>query len=386
MVPMKTVSLPILNSETAASTLELPRGSQWEAIFEAMEDGVCVQAMDTRILWVNHAFAEMIGVPVQELIGRTCSAVFGCSTEQNQHMQPCARQLSYQTGHAMTEELDGRNPGQRLRARISPVREANGEVSAYVMVVRDVTEITLREREQARIEQIARLGEMVAGLAHEIKNPLAGIKGAVDILIERRNPADSERKVLEDVRHEVNRINDAMQALLNRARPRNFNIQPGSLTDAVKRAIGLGRAIATSTAHGQIQVDYLPPSEPITIPLDATQIEDAVLNLILNALEAIEGTGLITIQVVSDNTHNAHEPFATILVSDTGRGIPADNLQRIFHPFYTTNPHGTGLGLPAVRRIVRAHGGRVEVTSTVGVGTTFKLSLPYRPQTQGSNR
>jgi signal transduction histidine kinase len=218
---------------------------------------------------------------------------------------------------------------------------------------------------------------MVAGLAHEIKNPLAGIQGAVDILIQRRHEEDPERKVLEEVRHEVARIDGAMQALLKRARPRNFKFQPASLTETVQRAVGLGQAIAASATHGRVRVEFLSPAEEIVISMDAGQIEDAVLNLILNAIDAIDGPGAVTVEVHDANAHNSHTPYATVLVKDTGRGIPPENLQRIFNPFFTTNPQGTGLGLPAVRRILRAHGGRVEVTSTTGSGATFQLLLPY---------
>ncbi|MBI3422206.1 MAG: PAS domain-containing protein [Acidobacteria bacterium] len=365
--------MPIL--PTADGSEWLP---QWEALFEAMEDGVCVQTTDARIMLVNRAFAEMFGRPPAELIGKTCNDVFGCASDHGQLPKQCARLNSLLTGVTATEEISGRNPGQRLRARVSPVRDVAGQVIAFVMVVRDVTDVALREREQSRIEQIARLGELVAGLAHEIKNPLAGIQGAVDILIQRRLPEDPERAVLENVRHEVNRIDSAIQLLLSRARPRTFNFQPANLADTVQRAVGLGQAIAASATHGRIRVKFISPALPLVLAIDEHQIEDAVLNLILNALDAIAGPGQIVVSVSHDQLNDLHAAFARVIVTDDGCGIPAENLQRIFNPFFTTNAHGTGLGLPAVRRIVRAHGGRVEVTSTVGSGSTFTLFLPYQ--------
>jgi PAS domain S-box-containing protein len=368
---------------TALPILPLVSGPQWlpqwEALFEAMEDGVCVQTTDARIVMANRAFADMFATTSAELIGKTCDEVFGCAGDHSQLPRHCARLASLMTGTAAAEEISGRNPGQRLRARISPVRDVSGQTIACVMVVRDVTDLVLREREQTRIEQIARLGELVAGLAHEIKNPLAGIQGAVDILIQRRPPEDPERTVLENVRHEVNRIDGAIQLLLSRARPRTFNFQPTNLAETVQRAVGLGQAIAASATHGRIRVSFNPPSKSLVISIDEHQIEDAVLNLILNAIDAIDGPGQIVVSVSHDQLNDLHTPFARILVTDDGSGIPAENLQRIFNPFFTTNPHGTGLGLPAVRRIVRAHGGRVEVTSTVGSGSTFTLYLPYQP-------
>lgn len=375
--------LPRMDHSTSLPILPADRGPewlpQWEALFEAMEDGVCVQTPDARIVMANRAFAEMVGLAPAVLIGKTCQDIFGCSGEHNQSAKQCARLTSLLTNATATEEISGRNPGQRLRARVSPVRDVTGQMIAFVMVVRDVTDVALREREQSRIEQIARLGELVAGLAHEIKNPLAGIQGAVDILIQRRTPDDPERTVLENVRHEVNRIDSAIQLLLNRARPRTFNFQPANLADTVQRAVGLGQAIAASATHGRIQVKFISPSQPLVLSIDEHQIEDAVLNLILNAIDSIEGPGQIVVTVSHDQLNDLHTPFARIIVTDDGCGIPPENLQRIFNPFFTTNAHGTGLGLPAVRRISRAHGGRVEVTSTVGSGSTFTLFLPYQP-------
>ena len=182
----KEKALPILSPGVTAELAEWQHSTQWEALFEAMEDGVCVQSLDAHILMVNRAFAEMMGLSVQELIGKSCQDVFGCQHESNKAAHHCARQASLARVTPSTEEINGRMPGQRLRSRVSPVRDRNGNVTHFVMVVRDITDVTLREREQARLEQIARLGEMVAGLAHEIKNPLAGIQGAVDILIQRR--------------------------------------------------------------------------------------------------------------------------------------------------------------------------------------------------------
>lgn len=388
----KEKTLPILPTNPAPPP-QWQQNPHWEALFEAMEDGVCVQSLDARVQLVNRAFAEMMGCPAEELIGKHCSELFGCQPEpalSADNNAPaaasssCARQLSLARETTISEEIAGRNPGQRLRSRISPVHDSSGQITHFVMVVRDVTDIALREREQARLEQVARLGEMVAGLAHEIKNPLAGIQGAVDILIQRRPTNDPERKVLEDVRHEVNRIDNAMHVLLNRARPRQFNFQPCSLSETVQRAVGLGQAIAASATKGRVKINFSAPADPVVLLIDANQVEDAVLNLILNALDAIEGPGEINISVANDNVHNNHVPYAKVLVSDTGRGIPPENLQRIFNPFFTTNPQGTGLGLPAVRRIMRAHGGRVEVFSTLGQGTSFLLSLPYH-QSQTSH-
>src|SRR5262249_22728004 len=157
--------------------------AEWEATVEAMEDGVCIQSPDKRILRANRAFAEMLGMPMEQIVGRSCNDILCC---KNQTDPPpyCALEACAVSGLCETEEIMGR-PGRRLRARVSAVRNVDGEIIAFVMVVRDITDVIHRERELARAKQLSLIGELAAGLAHEIKNPLAGIQGAIDILIQR---------------------------------------------------------------------------------------------------------------------------------------------------------------------------------------------------------
>lgn len=243
---------------------------------------------------------------------------------------------------------------------------------------REIIDATAREREIARVEQRARFGELAAGLAHEIKNPLAGIQGAVDILISRRRPDDPECKILEGVRHEVGRIDRTVQMLLDRARPRTLNIRPASVTEAAERAMSFAVASLAPERKDQIRFNLDVGPSSIMMSIDAVQIEDAILNLLLNAVDAIDGDGSITVRVYERGIRGSTDEVL-IEVIDSGRGIAENELQNIFSPFYTTHPAGTGLGLPAVRGIARAHGGRVEVSSVIHQGSTFSIRLPKNP-------
>lgn len=286
---------------------------------------------------------------------------------------------------------------------IVPFLSSDGKPYQYVAIRHDITQRKLAEEqilkqaaELQRAAQLSFVGELAAGLAHEIKNPLAGIQGVVDILIRRRDKSDPEREALEGVRHEVERIDRTVRALLDRARPRLVSVRASSLADVVGRAVNLARAQITNTATRAqlVKIEFQGPANPITLPIDPAQIEDAVLNLIINAIEAVDGDGQVTIRVArsgnaQDDRSNARSPGelsawdadefeddAIVEVSDTGRGIGEEDLANIFNPFFTTRPGGTGLGLPAVRRIARAHGGRVEVSSSPGKGSTFRIRLP----------
>src|SRR5215475_6502058 len=368
-------SLPVLPTSRADEWASL---LTWETILNAIEDGVCVQSLDSRIVCANGAFADIIGAPLEQIVGRACAEVFGCANEVGAIPQFCARAAIDKTGGAAYEEVRGKQPGQRLRSRMSPVRDDSGKIVAYLMVVRDITEIVAQEREINRRQQAARFGELAASLAHEIKNPLAGIQGAVDILIQRRSPNDPERELLEGVRGEVGRIDAIIRSMLDRARPGVFNFQPASVNAAVHRAVTLAthQAKAASTRGRQIKIEFVADPPPIVMNIDAAQIEDATHGLLTNAIEAIDGDGAVVVRLSECDREGAAGREVVIEVEDNGRGIAGEDLSRIFSPFFSTNPNGAGLGLPAVRRVARAHGGRVEAASAPGRGSTFTIRLP----------
>ena len=338
-----------------------------------------MQSLNSRIVCANSAFADIIGSPLEQIIGRPCAEVFGCANEAGVIPKFCARVAVDETGCAAYEEIRGRQPGQRLRSRMSPVRDDSGKIVAYLLMVRDITETVAHEREVNRRQQAARFGELAASLAHEIKNPLAGIQGAVDIMIRRRNPNDPERQLLEGVRGEVGRIDAIVQSMLDRAQPPVFNFQHASVDEAIHRAVTLARyqaAKAASTQGRQIKVEFAADPSPVVMKIDEGQIEAAVHGLLTNAIDAIDGDGAVVVRLSECVSDSGAGREVVIEVEDNGRGIPEEDLSRIFSPFFSTNPNGSGLGLPAVRRVARAHGGRVEVTSALGRGSVFTIRRP----------
>jgi signal transduction histidine kinase len=253
-----------------------------------------------------------------------------------------------------------------------------------VAIRHDITQLKLAEEqirqqtiELQRAAHLSFTGELAAGLAHEIKNPLAGIQGAVDILIRRRDANDPEREALEGVRHQVQRIDNTVRALLDRARPRNLKLMRASVTELMQATVDLARAQRGGRGGDQVQIEFVPSAEDIFLVIDAAQIEDAVLNLMINAMAAVDEGGKVTVRIyrVQPKDDEAADE-AVIEVSDNGRGIDPQDLANIFSPFFTTSKGGTGLGLPAVRRIARVHGGSVDVKSVVGEGSTFIIRLP----------
>jgi signal transduction histidine kinase len=198
-------------------------------------------------------------------------------------------------------------------------------------------------------------------------------------MIQRRNPNDPERELLESMRGEVGRIDAIVQAMLDRAQPPVFIFQYASVNEVVHRAVTLAgyQAAKAASTHGRrIKIEFVADPSPVIMKVDPAQIEIAVHGLLTNAIEAIDGNGTVVVRLREyDRADGANKEIA-IEVEDNGRGIPEEDLSRIFSPFFSTSPHGAGLGLPAVRRIARAHGGRVEVTSTPGRGSTFTIRIP----------
>ena len=225
----------------------------------------------------------------------------------------------------------------------------------------------LHRTQMSRAEHLATLGELAAGLAHEIRNPLAGIAGVIEI-IGRDLPADSpSRDVLKDVQQEVLHIKNVLSELLDYARPRPPQIRCADLNSSVEHAVTLARQQAFSRP---IEIRFAPANDLPPAEHDAAQIQQVLLNLLLNALQAISGAGSIRVSV------ERLDAQAVIAVSDSGRGIAPENLSNIFRPFFTTKGQGTGLGLSLARRIVEDHGGRIEVDSQPGEGTKFTVRLP----------
>jgi len=225
----------------------------------------------------------------------------------------------------------------------------------------------LHHREMLRAEHLATLGELAAGLAHEIRNPLAGIAGVVDVMSKELPDSSPSRAVMGDVQKEVLRIQNILNDLLSYSRPRPPNFHPADLNNTVEQAVLLARQQVLTKP---VQVLFAPGASLPKVLHDPALIQQVILNLLLNGIQAIPSAGKVEV-------HTALElDFAVVRVSDTGRGIAPDALSKIFKPFFTTRSEGTGLGLSLANGIVQSHGGRIEVSSAPQKGTQFKIWLP----------
>jgi signal transduction histidine kinase len=226
----------------------------------------------------------------------------------------------------------------------------------------------LHRTQMSRAEHLATLGELATGLAHEIRNPLAGIAGVIEI-VGRDLPATSPaRAVVKDVRLEITRISRTLTDLLETARPRRPEIRRSNLNTTVEHAVMLARQQVLSRP---IKIELQKAPNLPEVEHDSDQIHQVLLNLLLNAVQAVDCAGKVCVEI------DTQDGYASVVVSDTGRGISPQNLPNIFRPFYTTKGDGTGLGLSLAHRIVEDHHGRIEVSSVVGNGSKFTVLLPF---------
>ncbi len=250
--------------------------------------------------------------------------------------------------------------GRHFNAMVRQLREGREEIER------------LHRTQMSRAEHLATLGELAAGLAHEIRNPLAGIAGVIEIIGRDLQESSPSRGVLKEVQQEVLHIKQILSELLDYARPKPPQFHPADLGTTAERAVALARQQALSRP---IQIELIKAVGLPQVEHDVAQIQQVLVNLLLNSIQAIESAGGAGSVRLSLDSRNG---FATITVNDTGRGIAPENLSKIFRPFFTTKGQGTGLGLSLARRIIEDHGGRIEVSSQPGAGTQFTVWLPLR--------
>ena len=340
-----------------------------ETLFNTIQEGIIVTNDEGRISYINAAASELLGIDAERAVGEPLSRHLRdldwrkiWSADKNEWRK------------VMTHELEVFYPRQRfLSFYIVPlVDEQNSVVTGMAVILRDVTESRKRTETAIESEKLSALTLLAAGVAHEIGNPLNSLNIHLQLMErELKNlPPDKAGRLQEDLRvarEEIARLDQIVSQFLRAVRPTRPDLQRVSVNDIVTDTLTLlereirDRDILVEQELGQ----NLPPSL-----VDRAQLKQAFYNVVKNALQAMRAGGILRVRTEATDTHVA------VSFIDTGHGIAPQQIGRIFEPYYTTKKQGSGLGLMIVQRIVREHGGTIDIESDPGRGTTFRIKLP----------
>jgi two-component system sensor histidine kinase PilS (NtrC family) len=340
-----------------------------EYALNSLASGLTTTDPDGRVIGLNKTGEAILGTSAKVALGRSAVQVLQLPREvagmfEVREGRPPLPRLEYQFTH---------EDGRKIELGISTavLMTPRGE-SGFVITFQDVTEARRLERE-ARVQQrLAAVGEMAAGIAHEIRNPLASMSGSIQILRQELPLTEEQAQLMDIVMRESDRLNDTIRSFLAYARPQRNAASRFDVRSVVTETATL---LQNSTERQeQHQISVRVPSDPVWCLADQGQIRQIVWNLATNGLRAMPEGGELTLSVKGGDV--AHPGVLTLAVRDEGVGIPANELESILQPFRGGFSKGTGLGLSIVHRIVSDYGGELQVASEPGVGTTVKVKLP----------
>jgi PAS domain S-box-containing protein len=336
-----------------------------ELLFEALPLAVSVaDPVSGEILSVNRAFTELVGYDPTEMVGSLPPHPWWADV-------PDLDVPGLGAQPAPVEALFRRRDGRLIPIEVVSlaVTETAGAAAASVSLVTDLSERRRFEQQLVQSGKLAAIGELAAGVAHEINNPLFAILGLVEFLLKEVEPGTKAHNRLELIQQTGLEIKDVVRALLDFARERADELEVVDVATVVAQTVELLRR---TNLHKEIELVERYPEAPLHVFASPGQVKQVVLNLVTNAQQAMAETGSITLEVFSENE------TAVVRVTDTGPGIAPDVIDRIFDPFFTTKREigGTGLGLALSQSIVDAHGGTLAAASPTGGGAVFTLRLP----------
>jgi PAS domain S-box-containing protein len=336
----------------------------------AIDQSAIVAVTDVKgtIKYVNDKFCEISKYSREELIGQDHRII-----NSGYHPKEFIRQLwtTIASGRIWRGEIRNRAKDGSIYwvdTTIVPFIDERGKPYQYMAIRYEVTDRKQSEERLREQTALARLGEMAAVVAHEVKNPIAGIRGALQVIASRMAPEQRDRAVMGDIITRLDGLNAIVQDLLVFARPRPLRAEPVDVAALVRGTADLiRRDPALAAVDVRVDVDR---AAGAIVQADPEQLQMVLQNVLINAAQAMNGQGHITVRIADANGR------CRLSIADHGPGMPADVRDKAFDPFFTTKHRGTGLGLPIAKRIIDAHGGEIQIDTPPGGGTIVSIDLP----------
>jgi len=361
--------------------------SYTDHVLASLTNGIVTVDLGGRIVTLNAAAEVMTGYFAAEVLGRYCTEIFAGTPELGEIiMETLATRVPASGAPLTLRRRDGRTLPVEFSA--TPLRGGESKDLGVIGVFRDLTVVRNLERRLQRSDRLAAVGELAAGIAHEIKNPLTSLLTFSRHLTRRFDDPQFREKFQAVVPRELERINGIVEGLLELSRPSRLAFQPVRLPGLLERALELyGHSIEGKSI--EIVREYVRDLPAVWGDPDA--LYRALLNVVANALEAMGAGGRLTLRLgwaipAEDAPAGRRSRRVLVEVEDTGRGIPEGSADRVFNPFFTTKDAGTGLGLALTHKIVEDHGGTIDFRTQTGTGTTFRIVLPLTPHADGGLR
>jgi PAS domain S-box-containing protein len=356
------------------------------SVMAGLEDGLLLFTRDARAVMVSPAAEKFLGAPAGEFLGRRVTDIFPPGHPLRAALRIEGDELSEITADAALETSDG---PKRVNVSVQAIQE-DGERMGALVTLRDLDSLESIDTQLRVSERLAALGNITAGVAHEVKNPLNSMRLWLENLKESLSfnggssfagrAGKHARQELDDgidqnaawqavqvLDKEIDRLDQVVKRFLDFTRPMDVRLEPTQLADLLKEVLEIAKP---QLEKSNIALATLLPIDVPEVYVDRALLKQAVLNLVLNAAEAMPNGGQLRLVL------SRRGEMAEITVGDTGKGIPQENQQKIFQLFFTTRPGGSGIGLASTFRIVQLHNGSIDFTSEVGRGTTFRIELP----------
>jgi two-component system, NtrC family, sensor histidine kinase PilS len=343
-----------------------------EHVIDSLLSGLVTTTEDGRVLTFNRAAALITGVPTTSAVGRSVFDVLQIGHRFRGGL------LSLEPSQSLRIDTQYRTPDRRtidMGITASTLAFPDGR-RGFLFTFQDVTDMRRLERNARLQQRLAAVGEMAAGIAHEIRNPLAAMSGSIQVLRHELPLSEEQAQLMDIVLRESERLNDTIRSFLAYARPQRFAVARLDVRKTLQETALLIRNGSDVREGHRVDVDV--PNEPVWYEADENQLRQIIWNLATNGLRAMAGGGTLRLAIATE-ARRGSEGDVVLTVRDEGRGIPADELEGIFQPFRSSFDKGTGLGLAIVHRIVTDYGGTIHVSSTPGAGTTMRVRMPVRP-------